>query len=416
MNESIIIQECLKEIEIKTGWGNFILWKVSQFEELSDLIWNASKIRISSTTLRRLFGKFKTEKADYIPQIETKNALAIYLGFENWFKYLESKKRKNRNILPILISFIIIILLSVGTFFYNHFITINVTPEFTFKYLQSGEKGVPNDVIFNYDISKFKEDVYIDFGEKINQHGAENTFDKKILLPKNKNIISHTYKVPKPYKVFLIYKERKIDSINLCFKTNDWEAYIEQKDLLLRYNNNEIVNDGKLTVNHIPICEQGIDCKTKYRLYFWNSDSFDINLDDFKMITNFKSAVFKNKIEFNVVQISLWGENNRILLTFTNKGFQNKVNLQLSEKFMEGEDHNFLKFNIELDKWNKLQIENKNKQIKILLDNKLLLNDKYNISLGRLLAVSYEFHAVGLIDDLIIWDEKDSVVYENKFE
>ena len=415
MKESDIIQECLKEIEIKTGWGNYTLWKVSQYEELSDLIWAVSKIRISSTTLRRLFGKIKTEKIDYIPQIETKNALAIYLGFDNWYKYLESKKPKTRNRKPIISLASVFIFIACGVVIYTIFNTKTTIPKYTFKHLQTAENTVPNDVVFNYDVSKFEEDVFIDFGDKIIPTKGKMIFVKK-LLPKDKSVISHTYRTPRPCKAFLVYKDEKIDSISLFFKTTKWEAFVEQKELILKYSEDEIISDGKLTVNQIPFCDQGIDCKTKYRLYYWNSENFNLDLDNFKLITNFRSQEFRNRIEFNVVQISLWGENRRILLTFTNKGFQDKVTIQLSEKRLKGEDHNLLNFRIKLDQWNKLEIGNKDKKIKVLLNNKLILKDEYSASLGKLKAISYEFHASGQIDDLIMWDKNNKVVYDNKFE
>lgn len=58
--------------------GNYIL--------LSEAITQETKIYVSKNTLKRVFGKLKTEEF-YRPQMTTLNALAKFIGYLNWDEF-----------------------------------------------------------------------------------------------------------------------------------------------------------------------------------------------------------------------------------------------------------------------------------------------------------------------------------------
>lgn len=94
LDEALYLARCCQLIEEKCKNGNSKYWKNSDYKNLSDQISQASRITISPDTLKRLYGKLKTYRS-YNPQIETKNALAIFLGYTCW------KDFKKCNHLPI---------------------------------------------------------------------------------------------------------------------------------------------------------------------------------------------------------------------------------------------------------------------------------------------------------------------------
>ena len=51
--------KCLSEIEAKLGWGDSNNWSNADFEELSLLIQAETGIKLSVTTLKRVWGKVK---------------------------------------------------------------------------------------------------------------------------------------------------------------------------------------------------------------------------------------------------------------------------------------------------------------------------------------------------------------------
>jgi hypothetical protein len=88
--ELIYLTRCCHLIEEKWQRGESKFWKNGDYQKLSELVSTTTRISISPDTLKRLFGKTKTYRS-YNPQLETKNALAIFVGYEGWEDF---KKRQ----------------------------------------------------------------------------------------------------------------------------------------------------------------------------------------------------------------------------------------------------------------------------------------------------------------------------------
>ncbi len=93
MEEKELIQKCIDMIVEKVNWGSVDSWTHSHFENLSEEIYKESNIRINSRTIKRIFTKEGKDKS-YHPQIETKNAFAMFLGYENWFDFISKRGKK----------------------------------------------------------------------------------------------------------------------------------------------------------------------------------------------------------------------------------------------------------------------------------------------------------------------------------
>src|SRR5882762_1519659 len=80
-NEKQHIEKCRQQIEAKVGWGPGTGWQNQDFEALSARIYKETKVSLSVSTLKRLWGKIRYEGT---PNIGTLNALAQFVGYENW--------------------------------------------------------------------------------------------------------------------------------------------------------------------------------------------------------------------------------------------------------------------------------------------------------------------------------------------
>ena len=78
---------CRAQIEEKLGWGKAETWASQDFDELSELIFEATREQISATTLKRVFGRVKYHSA---PSTHTLNTLAIFLEHTNWRDFLRT--------------------------------------------------------------------------------------------------------------------------------------------------------------------------------------------------------------------------------------------------------------------------------------------------------------------------------------
>ena len=81
-------------------WGDPQTWKERNFISLSKQIQDVSSIYISPHTLKRLFNKIKTSE-HYLPQPTTLEALAIFLGYDNWMSFEEAVRQNKVEIKKI---------------------------------------------------------------------------------------------------------------------------------------------------------------------------------------------------------------------------------------------------------------------------------------------------------------------------
>src|SRR6185436_14310571 len=82
------LQLCIKLIEKKLNWRPAEEWRNYEFTELSEKILDATGVNLSTTTLKRIFGKVKYES---LPSSATLNALAVFLGYSSWMNFKSSQ-------------------------------------------------------------------------------------------------------------------------------------------------------------------------------------------------------------------------------------------------------------------------------------------------------------------------------------
>src|SRR5258708_6585314 len=80
MNDKQLVRLCLDELCSKMGYLDRSKISQSDLEHLSYLIEESTKIVISISTIKRVFG----EKFERLPQLYTLDALTKYLGYSGW--------------------------------------------------------------------------------------------------------------------------------------------------------------------------------------------------------------------------------------------------------------------------------------------------------------------------------------------
>jgi hypothetical protein len=102
--EEFVYKKCRELVAQKLGRGNSENWIDQDYKILREEIHKETNILISVNTLKRYFGKVNTS-GNYDPQRETKNALAQYIGFQDWYSFEgqempENEKNENLKLKP----------------------------------------------------------------------------------------------------------------------------------------------------------------------------------------------------------------------------------------------------------------------------------------------------------------------------
>ena len=155
-----------KLVEKQLGWGNSESWENKDFLALSEKILETTGVQLSNSTLKRIWGKVKYQSA---PNTSTLNTLAHFLNYENWLSFkashpvenshpiavIETKNRKNTLIQVFAIGGIFLVFISILSFIYSGN-TSKLSSQELEKTIFSSHPvttGIPNTVVFQYDIS-----------------------------------------------------------------------------------------------------------------------------------------------------------------------------------------------------------------------------------------------------------------------
>src|ERR1700733_13534720 len=183
--ENPAIDLLCRKIEDSLKWGSGSDWIEQDFESLNDKIYEKTEVRLSVSTLKRIWGRVRYESS---PSMVTLNTLAKFLDFDNWREFLQMNSgavviRKEKGfdqafpepVLPeqvksprplprILLTVIVIlamVLSSIGlaSLLGNKNRDRGPVKDYPVKF-ESREisDGLPNSVVFDYDAAAYHSD------------------------------------------------------------------------------------------------------------------------------------------------------------------------------------------------------------------------------------------------------------------
>ena len=161
----IRIEALLSAIEEELAWGISSQWSSYDFEKLAELIFERTKVAISSNTLKRVWGRIKYDSK---PSALTLNTLSQFAGYNDFREFVssmdgkgsaDSKEVEKRTwfIWPpfksrpstIFVSGAIFMLVAIIALSYNSKAEKYNPDDFYFT-SRKVTKGLPNSVVFEY--------------------------------------------------------------------------------------------------------------------------------------------------------------------------------------------------------------------------------------------------------------------------
>lgn len=443
MDATYHLTKCLNLIQEQLQWGNASTWTNKDFEVLSEKIHDSTSILISYQTLRRLFGKVQTS-IQYKPQLETKNALAIFLGFKDWDTFKRAHPLPQPTVLPetpkvidetedtstantketegesaantkkvshktILGSAIITAIAIVGVACFLFFTSAPPIGNIFFKGKNTSGK-VPLNVIFHYDISKVKADsIILDFG----------TEGKKIMLPQKGHTVTMSYLIPGIYKVHMLANNEIIGEETIHAKSEGWSGIIYTENDYFFLQNNSFIKDS--TMCYLPI-DKGVAQSNLYKpitkadvVEFNNFEDFGVDGDNFIYETRLKIVLPDSGNYCYKAYVKVRGSIYPIRVAFVNKGCNTDALLQIGEVILEGKFHDLSFMGQSFTQWRTVRLEVKNKHVKLFLDNQLLCSIPYKKSIGTIKGLSFRLREFGAVDYVKLYNGQNKLIYKEEF-
>ncbi len=426
MDDSYYLAKCLNMIQEQLPWGKANGWTNKDFEILSEKIYEKAGMLISYQTLRRLYGKVTTS-SQYKPQLETKNALAIFAGYKDWDTFKQAhvppppapaiepeiqipvaagteKKTVTRKLLWA--AFGVIVITSIMGYYLRQ---EKPTGPVSFNVEHVSGK-VPLNVIFHYDVSKVNSDsVFLNFG-----NGVE-----KMLLPKNQKTVTMSYLVPGLYRAMLKADDKMLGAETIHAQSAGWSGIVYANNDYFFLQDKTMIKDGVMA--YLPE-DRGSPRSALYQPIKKNALIEFNNFKDFGI--DGKSFVFETRLRVVVPDsgqycykalIKVKGEHYPVRAAFVSTGCNSDALLQFGEVVMEGKYNDLTFMGQSFTQWHTVRLEVKNNQGKLFLDNILLNSTVFKKDIGHIKGLSFRLREYGAVDYVKLYDGNNRLIYQDEF-
>jgi hypothetical protein len=428
MNDFNYIDEVEREIEKKLNSKSISLWTDNDYKKLSQLILEETTVSISPQTLKRLFGKVKYKEI-YSPQIATKDALALFLGYKDWQDFVNSRyrhkpNRSNFNLIQKLkvtrkMAFLFgaLTLTALMVFLFLKFSESNNDPIVFFTKDLSGT--IPYTVSFKYDISKIKShDVYIDFDQKETEDSL-----KLEKLNKDRTVINHCFDSPGFYNVRLIADGKVLASAKIHVLADGWISYYFNDDnyaarkFVFEFENKikDQKQDSLLYISPNDITDQGFKSNAVYYLEHLLYKDFEISADSSLLEVKYKNSPTDGGISCYDVEFRIIGENGIVSVMLVQSGCYRWSEVTVGEVHLNGKFNDLTKLSTDLTSWNTIRMINKNYKSVIVNGQDTIFSSAYQTPIGRIKGIRLVTKGSGAFDYVRLLDSEGKLKFVDNF-
>ncbi len=437
------LAQCLRLIEEKASEeihlpDNSQDWSTQDFEQLGEEITQHTGTRLSITTLKRIWGRVSYRSA---PTLTTLNALATFIGYDNWRDFQHSLASESNNSVPTKApaepqrtspvqipadmtlehrflhrrQWIIVIGLMLGisavVLLFQDLSSPSPTSSANFSFSsQTVTKGLPNSVIFHYDASQAlpTDSVFIQQSwdasrrQQVDRTGHEH---------------SAIYYYPGYYRAKLVVNQQVVREHDLIIPSNGWIAAVHQEPVPIYFQPNEVIRDGVLHLPVSAIRQQSIAVKPKATTVDYVNVLPETGLmnDNFVFETRIKSAPAQGTVVCQHVQVTLLCRNDMISFPLCAKGCVGQLELYLAGKNVVSTNTDLSGFGCDLDEWVNVQCKIEQKQVSLWVDGKKAYETTFPHEPTEIIGIHYQFEGTGTVDFVRLSHLNGEKVWEDDF-
>jgi hypothetical protein len=444
ISELAYLEKCKKLIEDKLGWGDACHWKEREFKYLSKLIFEETRILLSISTLKRIWKK----KVRNTPHPSTLNALAQFIHHEDWYHFrkeisgavrhepgeTDDKHQRSRAALQEpLLSFrhintykkffnqyrflfigVIFSLSIVLIIFKIHPLPIssNQYDSIIFTSKKVVTSGVPNTVIFHYDISSIKEDSVT----------IQQTWDPRRIdrITKENHYNTSIYYYPGFHKAKLKVNDQVIKEHHIHITTDGWlptVRYTWNDPIPIYLPKDRLIHQGRMYISPEILRTSNVNLsENQYLVSYFNVRDFgNLNGDNFRIETRIKNDLNEGGLIGQYGMVFIYCTEGRIGVPLCIPGCVSNISLKTLDGWMYGKDNDLSAFGCDMSNWNDLQYEAKNRSVNIKLNGRLIYQLTHKKPAGRVIGLHYIFSGCGSVDHVRLYDHTNTVVFDDQF-
>lgn len=454
------LEKCRQLIEASLHWGDAAAWTNEDFDNLSERIFDRTAVRLSVSTLKRIWGKVRYESS---PTTATLNALARFAGFAGWREFLQqhaertaagnvpvaegqavstgsdsapsalgspvSPAPRRRLLLTSIIVSAVVILIGLLSLFGSRS-RPEVGPEVDaasgpesgpgsnsqgvgglapvkFEHKNTSD-DLPNSVVFYYDVPS------PDGRSVIIQQSWDTS--RREIVPANGKEHTSLYYYPGYFMAKLIVNGEIRKECPVFIKTKGWKGIIAGKPLPVYLTAGEIggpgAEIGAKEMEHpsaLSISPAVLQQKTGAALFnntwvdFTNVREFEgIPADHFTFSTTLRNTSPVEQCLCRKVKINILGTESAIIIPLSDKGCISDINLLTGDQGISGKDHDLSAFGCDFRDFQRVKCTVEDHRLKIMLNDKLIFNTEQSLSIGEVVGIRISFEGAGEIREVAL--------------
>jgi hypothetical protein len=415
-------------------------WTNGDFIRLGYILYKKTNVQISPNTLKRIFGKIKTD-VRYYPQKATRDALARYLGYSNWEMFtvvavpLLPVSEKSPAPLPpagnILTGEPKVINVNAKSkaglsYFGRGIMVVLFVAACILIYSILFPESVPNArLICQNPVGENPHSAAFVIQGMPSVTGPDNHYTiefgdgKKISLTGGDSLYSHYYEVPGRYSAVLMKNGIPLDTASVYLKTNGWSATAK-----MMYDTNrvypieirDLLTSGKKSVSVQEVYEAGVDTNRTFFVEFVNTQVTGISGDNFDLFIKLNTSASRPGIRCSQVRVTVFGETSRHFVDAMKPGCTHWTDLQFSEITKRGELNQLNFLGVDLHQGGTLEIKVDRQHARYYINSKLVFETDYKKPLKQIYGLGITFSGIGAIHSLTLKDRKTGKLFEGNFQ
>ncbi|MDN5213301.1 hypothetical protein QQ020_14625 [Fulvivirgaceae bacterium BMA12] len=417
--ERAYIDLCKKQIEEKFSFGNGQGYTQRDLEVLSATIEEKTGITISLSTLKRLWKNNYKQS----PQLASLNALAGILDYKDWHAFKQANQKKSNIFIPhlkwvapaglLFMALIWVLTTSVGSINPSEKKdadkSLIITGPVHFEASKTVTSGIPNTVIFKYDVSNVIADtIYIQ--QSWNKH-------KRLGIDPEGSAVASIYYESGFHRARLMANDSIIAMLPIHILSNGWEPHVYYSSADPRpidFKNEKFVTNGRLHLDSAMLSKRYVDFSKDFFSRISNSRIFDVHSDNFSFLTRMKVDSLSDSLcpWMNIVLVT---EVHIFSVSLNKNGCEKYVSYKLGEIRKSGSNNDLSALGCQVYDWQELEVRVKDKHAAIYLNGALTYEEQFKEDLGKIKALIYIFDGTGSIDYTRLSDGNGKMVFEDHF-
>lgn len=407
-----LLDICCQKIAEEVGNKQVSDWTNSDYVRLSGLLQRKTKVQLSESTLKRIFGKSKTSTR-YYPQKATRDALAQFVGCRDWYEFELRNEVSNEKTSPnikesrfprkwLWYGISLISALVIG------FLMFRATPISDQRinkvklYCLNPEGQTPHSAIFKLKTEGELPDSLSLFTVSFGDSRARRADFRD-------SLVNHYYEVPGRYYPVLYHQKRILDTGYVYLQTQGWTATASvQNDTTRVYPilGNHFRPNKPIKISTKEAFRAGIDTNRTFFIAFANVKPTQISGDNFELSGRFTTSPIRAGVRCSQVDIFIYGEKNKHNFGLIKPECSAWISYQFSENSKEGQKYDLRPLGHDLTNGANVNLKVVHQKVSLMVNDKEVFTTKYNKPIGKIMGVKILFAGIGQFESFRLSDLK----------